>query len=138
MTEHLKHRLEVDPNVTADTYKPVFRHNVATTQANGETTPVNPVYCLSDKSAGELASILGDLQPEIEQATPTAFREGGGVSVNHLVPWLKFPSGLMVNAGLEANYWVNASSGASAESNCRKDIAAAERQFEAEGGGQQP
>jgi hypothetical protein len=124
--------------VTADTYKPVFRHDVETSMPNGQKTPVNPVYCLVRPSTEQLAKILADLNPEVFMSTPYPMKPGGGgVSVNFEVGWLRFPSGLEVNAGTEANWWVNASSGASAEANCRKDLQAAEQQYAIEGGGQQ-
>lgn len=124
-----------EPRVTADNYKPVFLQDVTTTNPNGVQTPVNPVYCLTDTSAAELVVILEDLAPRIVMAYP--YYAKAPVTVSTLVPWFKFPSGCAVNAGVEANYWSNAS-GAAAENNCRKDIKAACEQYAIEGGGQYP
>ena len=121
--------------VTAETFKPEFRDDVETTSLNGAKTPVNPVYCLTNHSAAQLASILEDLSPTIVQAFP--YKVSGGVTINHEVPWFKFPSGCAVNAGTEANWWSNAD-GTTAEKNCRADIKSAEQQFAVEGGGQYP
>lgn len=120
--------------VTADDYHPVFLQDVTTTVTtiHGQIeTPVNPVYCLTKESTEELAEILADLSPEVFMSTPQKMMQGGGgVVVSHRVGWLKFPSGLAVNAGTEANYWTNAPNGATAERNCRLDIAAAQRQYD--------
>jgi|SRR5262252_4818727 len=121
--------------MTADDYKPEFMDDVETTSLNGQQTPVSKVYCLTAKSAKELASILDDLHPTIVLALP--YKVSGGVTINREVPWFRFPSGCAVNCGTEANYWTT-STGKSAESNCRKDIDSAERQFRTEGGGQYP
>ena len=120
--------------VTAANYKPVFMQDVTVTSPNGLVSPVNPVYCLTEESAEQLAGILKDLFPVIVMAYPSQMHM---VTVSHLVPWFLFSSGCAVNAGVEGNYWSNAS-GAAAESNCRKDIAAACEQFALEGGGQYP
>lgn len=120
--------------VTAENYKPVFLTNVTTTSMNGVVTPVNPVYCLTKESAEQLAEILQDLQPKIVMAYPSKMML---VTASALVPWFQFPSGCAVNAGVEANWWSNAS-GATAEKNCRADISAACQQFQEEGGGQYP
>jgi len=122
-------------HATAETFKPEFRDDVETTSLNGQKTPVNPVYCLTHRSALQLAEILHDLSPTIVQAFP--YKVSGGVAINHEVPWFKFPSGCAVNAGTEANWWSNAD-GATAEKNCRADIKSAEAQYAAEGGGQYP
>lgn len=121
--------------VTADNYKPQFSTDVKTTSMNGVQTTVNPVYCLKKVSAEQLAQILKDLNPAIVMATPYAV--AGGVNLNAMVPWFKFPSGCAVNAGVEANWWSNAS-GSTAENNCRADIKAAEAQYQIEGDGQYP
>lgn len=123
------------PPVTADNYKPEFLTNVVTTSMNGQETPVNPVYCLQRRSADQLAVILKDLTPEIVMADP--YYVYAGVRVSSLVPWFRFPSGCAVNAGVEGNWWSNAS-GKTAETNCRKDIEAAQQQFYVEGSGQYP
>lgn len=120
--------------VTADNYKPVFLTNVTTTSMNGTVTPVNPVYCLTKESAEQLAEILKDLYPQIVMAYPSKMTM---VTVSSLVPWFKFASGCAVNAGVEANWWSNAS-GPAAEKNCRADISSACEQFNIEGGDQYP
>jgi len=124
--------------VTAETYRPIFRKDVTTTAPNGIETAVASEYCLSEVSAKQLADILVDLSPTIFMSEPYKMQQGGGgITVSHTVPWFRMPSGCEINCGVEANYWTKAD-GATAEKNCRADIAAAERQYQIEGGSQQP
>src|SRR5215471_4601073 len=131
-----EHKRQPKEEPTADNFVPEYRQHVYTQTPAGKT-PVSPVYCLMNHSANDLAHILQDLHPAIDQCDPYKSVPGGGVSVSAEVPWFKFPSGCMVNAGIEASYWLNAPDGATAEKNCRADIAAAEKQYQIEGGDQQ-
>jgi hypothetical protein len=125
--------------MTADEYLPIFMEdNEQTFTPSGQKQKVNPTYCLTMDSAEELAEILQDLHPKIVEADPFPVFLGS-VSFTHLVPWFVFPSGCAVNCGSTANYWpLSGNNGKIAEENARKDIAAAEVQFAAEGGGQYP
>ena len=127
--------IELQAPVTADNFKPVFLDNVTTTNINGVVTPVNPVFCLTRRSAEQLAIILKDLVPQIVFAFPQ--NVAAGIRVSILVPWFRFPSGAAVNCGLEGNFWSN-DSGASAESKARQDIKAATQKFYVEGPEQYP
>lgn len=90
--------------------------------------PVWPLYCLTDTSAKQLASLLSDLKPELFHAAPFAgWRFAGGPYGDGTVPYLRFtdPEGNahQENAGQLAQWWTHGFNPAFAEAQCRGEIA---------------
>ncbi len=119
-------------SVTAATFKPTFRTNVGVIlvlQSNNNTptfSGINPLYCATDQTAADLASVLADLNPTVVEDWP---EPGWPVSNTYYqtakVPYLKFPDGTVVNAGEEASFFTHGYPPAFAESAVRGDIAMA-------------
>ncbi len=96
------------------TFKPVFDTNVYIINAGvlpnnpqhlQAQTPVAPMYALSEASAMELLVVLQEYKPVLFHAGPFGWAKSGGYGVSRLVPWLVFPDGSAIDAGLLAWYW---------------------------------
>lgn len=104
----------VNPNPTFESYKPVFADDVFIVNETmklmnypGWQVKVNPSYALSEASALELLEVLKEYRPVLFHSGPFGWSGSGGFKASRLVPWLKFPDGSAVNAGLIANYWAH-------------------------------
>ena len=94
-------------------FKPVFQEDIFVLNPyvpdpNSQIqkkTQVNPVYALSETSALELAVVLKDYSPVVIHSGPFGWLSRGQFSVTRSVPWLLFPDGSLVNAGLVASYF---------------------------------
>ena len=95
-------------------YKPKFRDDVFilndyVTQAKPfgiqEKVPVNPSYALDETSALELLVVLAEYKPVLFHSGPFGWTLSGGFRPSKVVPWLAFPDGSVINAGLMAWYW---------------------------------
>lgn len=107
--------------MTANDFHPVFQQDVYVIGPGGYQR-INPAYCLSDKSAMELAELLSDFSPKIVQEFPLGKWRGGPFAQTHKVPFFELPDGTLINAGLEADYWNRGYGAETAERNARIDI----------------
>jgi hypothetical protein len=83
--------------------------------------PVDKIYCLNPDSAKVLAEILAEFSPSVEFKSPLG-QFGGAFHEVGLVPFLKFPNGFEINAGLLANYWNHGWSFETAYNACKADL----------------
>lgn len=117
-------------------FTPVFQRTVqAWGYGIGMGAPVNPTYCLSEKSAVELAKLLADLQPSIIHMLPFGPLFHGqitGMENPDGVPWFAFPDGSYLNAGSDlAAFWTHGYGDGPAMRNARGIIALNQRDFAA-------
>lgn len=128
-------KIEPVPN----SFSPVFQDNVqAFGYGIGVGQHVNPIYCLSEKSANDLLVLLADMSPTLIHYPPNGPLFYGYYTgmENHVgVPWFSFPDGSYLNAGADLAAWfTHGYSYDYAMRNARGIIALNMRNFEAMGG----
>ncbi len=115
---------------------PVFQEGVQAFAYNiGQGFPVNPKYCLSQKSAEQLQALLntsaGDIAASIIYRAPfTAGRYHGvftGMENPDGVPWFAYPDGTLSNCGQLADYWTHGYNEGAALRNALQDIRLAQQ-----------
>jgi hypothetical protein len=99
----------ISPDVTFETFKPVFQTDVSIVYQSIWKGSVNPTYALSENSALELMAILNaydpSLKPVLFHSGPFGWTLSGGFGATKEVPWIKLADGTAFNAGLIADFW---------------------------------
>jgi hypothetical protein len=99
----------ISPDVTFESFKPVFSTDVTVFYQGIWKASVNPTYALSENSALELITVLNaydpSLKPVLFHSGPFGWDLSGGFGASREVPWIKLADGTAFNAGLIADFW---------------------------------
>ena len=112
--------------MTADTFKPTFRSDVGV--VNAMTSPpqfsaINPSYCATSQCGADLAALLADMNPKVVLDWPMqGWPQANAYYQTAQVPYLQFPDGTKVNAGIEASFFTHGYPPSFAEQAVRNDI----------------